>query len=1335
MLAKLLKGLFVIFVMSTSVVAQEYPIFIKKRISGIERLSQNNAVAVADYDLDGHLDFYVVARQRYEEKKPETWSRLFKNNNNATFEDITPFSGLSPSYTHQDPLPRLPAFYEGEVRNGAAWGDYDNDGDPDLFLTNYKYNKFYRNNGDGTFSDITEIAGLDNKDGCYFSSAAWIDYNNDGLLDLTVSVWGLCTDNKLYTNNGDGTFADDSEKIKINNREHTWMMLPIDVNDDQWIDLFVVNDFDENTLLINHNGNFSDSTAAYNLLANSSENHMGTAYGDVNNDGLLDIFISDINKNNLWINRGKDFSNEAEALDIDSTDWSWQTRFGDMDLDGDLDITVINGYSKSFKNFYLQNDLSEGKLSFSDRSEESGFAELSNSMCFEQFDYDHDGDIDVLVTQIQGTPFFLENQTADNNPENAHWVKIDLEGTVSNRSAIGTHILIETQGGKQQQAYYTGVGFKTQSMQPTIFGLGNETMLKKLVITWPRGIQETYTDLPVDRIIKAKEGEGYILKTLTSEKIAGCTDPSSCSYNPLATVDDGSCTYLETNGDINGPEQSGLLKVEKYSFPIKEGNSAKWTVSGGHIVSGHGSATVEVQWGLGFSRTISVREIGVCFSEEISKKVDILSELRSEKHSLARLWNETLLDAIRRDYARPTVHARNLFHTSLLMYDLFALYSGKGEPFLEYPDLEGLKSAIGEKEPEELQLELEEAISYGMFRLIRSRFAASPGRRLTEFYVFELMRELGFSISKNGTDYSSGESNQMGSYVAQQIMDYGLTDGSSENEDYTNRFYVPANSPLVPNLPGNPVCEDPNRWQPLKLAEFIDQSGNVIGAETPAFLGAEWGSVKGFALNPKESTLKPRNGHSYRVFHDPGVPPQLSFGTPSATDEFYKWGFSLVSVWGSHLDPKDGVLWDISPNSIGNIQKEDFPRSWEEYPNFYALEEGGDKSKGWTINPITGNPYEEQLVPRGDYTRVLAEFWADGPDSETPPGHWFTILNYVNDRPELVRRINGKSEPKTILEWDIKSYFMLGGAVHDAAIAAWSIKGWYDYIRPISAIRYMAGKGQSTAPGLASYNPNGIPLIDDYIELVQEGDLLAGTDKEHLGKIKVRTWIGHSELNSDNRPKVDWILAENWWPYQRPSFVTPPFAGYVSGHSTFSRAAAEVLTLLTGSEFFPGGLGEFTAPKDAFLVFEKGPSVDVTLQWATYRDAADQCSLSRIWGGIHPPADDIPGRIIGEKVGIDAFAKALVLFHENLNFTPDIEEPLASVEVYPNPVEKGNRIQVKGYEEGETIRLFSLQGKGFDIKYQYQWDSKEYIIDLGSRPGAGLYFLTIGNTTIKIVIH
>jgi hypothetical protein len=236
------------------------------------------------------------------------------------------------------------------------------------------------------------------------------------------------------------------------------------------------------------------------------------------------------------------------------------------------------------------------------------------------------------------------------------------------------------------------------------------------------------------------------------------------------------------------------------------------------------------------------------------------------------------------------------------------------------------------------------------------------------------------------------------------------------------------------------------------------------------------------------------------------------------------------------------------------------------------------------------------MVPRGDYTRVLAEFWADGPHSETPPGHWFVILNYVNDHPMMEKRFKGEGPILDDLEWDVKAYFILSGAMHDAAITAWGIKGWYDYIRPVSALRGMAELGQSTDPGLPNYHAGGIELIPGYIELVTSGDPLAGPSDENVGKVKLLSWKGPDFIDDPETDVagVDWILAEDWWPYQRPSFVTPPFAGYISGHRTYSRTAAEVLTLLTGDPFFPGGMGEFEAKQNEFKVFEEGPSVDVT---------------------------------------------------------------------------------------------------------------------------------------------
>ena len=467
-----------------------------------------------------------------------------------------------------------------------------------------------------------------------------------------------------------------------------------------------------------------------------------------------------------------------------------------------------------------------------------------------------------------------------------------------------------------------------------------------------------------------------------------------------------------------------------------------------------------------------------------------------------------------------------------------------------------------------------------------------------------------------------------------------MQDGANEANDYANEFYEPVNPPIEPELPGNPNIVDLDRWQPISLAMFIDQSGNPI-LDEPTFLSPEWGQVQTFSLVDADKTTYQRDGFDYEVYFDPGIPPTAA----GPLSQEYKWGFSMVVTWASHLDQSDGVMVDISPASLGNIQQ--YPVNPGEYAGFYNYLEGGDSGVGYDQNPVTGAPYEPQWVPRGDYTRVLAEFWADGPDSETPPGHWFVIMNEVNDHPELAKRIEGAGPDLTPLEWDVKAYFAMGGAMHDSAVSAWGIKGYYDYIRPVSAIRAMADRGQSSDPALPSYHVDGLPLVPGIIELVEAGDALAGNENEHVSKIKLYSWRGPDYVNNPfvDQAGVGWILAENWWPYQRPSFVTPPFAGYVSGHSTYSRAAAEVLTALTGTEYFPGGMSSFEIAANEFLVFEAGPSVDLTLQWATYKDAADQCSLSRIWGGIHPPADDIPGRMIGEMIGISAFALAKSYFN------------------------------------------------------------------------------------------
>lgn len=624
----------------------------------------------------------------------------------------------------------------------------------------------------------------------------------------------------------------------------------------------------------------------------------------------------------------------------------------------------------------------------------------------------------------------------------------------------------------------------------------------------------------------------------------------------------------------------------------------------------------------------------------------LLSSLASAQPSIARQWNEVQLAAIREDLARPPVQARNLFHVSIAMYDAWAAYDSIATTYLLGKGINGVYypyTGIPAVAPAIRDSMREVAISYAAYRLLCWRYRNSPGAVTSLGRFHTLMIALGYDTSYRAVNYNSGNAAALGNYIASQVIQMGLADNSREANNYSNADYEPLNPPLYTDSSGNPHMTYPNSWQPLYIVSAYDQNGQPVGS-LQKFVCPEWGRVVPFTLtNPVNYT---RNGHTYPVYLDPGTPPLLdTVNVNDSSSYYFKWGHSMVGIWSSHLTPDDPVTWDISPNSMGNVTS--LPTTLAGQHAFYNYLQGGDPGTGYTVNPATGLPYTPQYVKRGDFTRVVSQYWADGPSSETPPGHWYLLLNQVTDDPLFQKKYEGTGPVLNDLEWDVKAYFTLGGAVHDAAIAAWGIKGWYDSPRPMSMIRKMARYGQCSDPGLPSYHPGGIPLVPGYIELVYAGDPLAGAGNVNVGKIKIKAWRGFSYITdpSTQYAGVDWILADDWTPYQRQGFVTPPFSGYISGHSTYSRAAAEVLTSITGNAFFPGGMGHYFVPANfLFLWFEQGPSTDVDLQWATYRDASNQSSLSRIWGSIHPPFDDIPGRLIGQQVGLAAHAKAKTYF-------------------------------------------------------------------------------------------
>lgn len=1289
--------------------------------AGFNFKEKTKGIAVADFDGDHDLDVFIVSQQPYDSLNANTWSKLYRNNNDATFTDVTKEANLDKG---------TPSFYN---KKGASWADFNNDGWTDLLLTYQSGVQLYQNLGDGKFKDVTQSANINTSDGCQLYSGMWWDYNNDGLLDIFTSGTIGCANNRIYKNLGNGTFENVTAQLGLNSGTLSYMAIPIDVNHDGFIDVYSAVDFGENQLFLNNSGtSFIDKAAEYNL--NSPGSNMALATGDYNNDGIFDIYCTDINANSLFKgNKNNVFSDLAATNGVQNTDWAWESRFADFDNDGDEDIYVVNGYEGvAYQNVLFKNLLVEQGGGFSDISKSSNVGIYFLSECFESFDYDNDGDLDLLVSsELNGkAPVFYNNTTIDQTISSGKtWLEVSLEGTKSNRNGFGARLEI-WYDGKNQFRLYHGVGLYSQSVQPVHFGLDSATRIDTLLVNWPSGEIDTLTMLPANVLIKVTEKSGYKTFELTNNKVYGCTDVNSCSFNSDATIDDGvSCTYL-TGGQLSGASESNMFKTETYTYDVANGNEVVWNVENGDIVEGYRTPVIKVRWGIAGQGKVSAYEKGTCYGEEVSISVKISLDKLFGDHSVARVWNEALLAAIRGDYARPTIHARNLFHFSAAMYDAWTIYDSNSRSYLLGNKVGNFQSVFnGFQTTGEKVSARNKTISYAAYRILTHCFGSSPSVKATTERFDEIMNQMGYDISFTGTDYSKGDPAAMGNYIAQQIIDFGLQDGSRESTGFDNAFYKPVNPPLEPDKPGNPTLVDPNRWQPLSLETFIDQNGHLIPGSTPKFLSPEWGSVIPFSLPQEDASVYGR----YTVYDDPGAPPYLNSEDDGAN---YKWCFSMVSIWASHLNPNDGVVWDISPGSIGNVDSQSFPKNFSNYSSFYNLFDGGDIGKGRKLNPVTGQPYEIQLVPRGDYTRVLAEFWADGPNSETPPGHWFTILNYVSDHQLFEKKFEGKGDVMDNLEWDVKSYFILGGAMHDAAVAAWGIKGYYDFIRPVSAIRYMAGLGQSADNNLPNYNKYGIPLAKGYIEVVAEGDSLAGTNNENIGKIKLYTWKGHRYIKD---PEVDqagvgWILAENWWPYQRPSFVTPPFAGYISGHSTYSRAAAEVMTQITGSEYFPGGYGEFTAQKNKFLVFEEGPSVDVKLQWATYRDASDQCSLSRIWGGIHPPIDDIPGRIIGEKIGKNAVEFAKPYFVKD-NSTGISNRLQAQVRIYPNPITNGQELTVTNTRNNQIFQLVDLQGKVLQLKKEYHSDrNKTTVLSFGNL-SPGIYFLRSEGSAWKILVR
>lgn len=496
-------------------------------------------VCVADYDGDGYQDIYFVNGRDLYHRGIKVRNALYHNNGDGTFTDVTEKAGV-------------PGNAYGL---GCVWGDYDNDGFPDLFVTQYGKNILYHNNGDGTFTDVTDRAGVGGTEqGTLFhTGATFFDYDRDGRLDLYVggycnfrpgsqryceigkgilsscrpTIYGGSPD-ALYHNNGDGTFTDVTRAAKIYNPNGLNLAVQAgDYDNDGWPDLFVANDGIEAYLYHNnHDGTFTNVAMTSGMALTADGNEMAAmciSLGDYNNRGFLDLFISDFQMvpDHIWSNNGKAYfdevSSEAEIAEPTKLVLSFGGGFFDYDNDGWLDLFIANGsvypeieqvspeihYKQINSLFHNQRN---GKFAEVTRVSGNGFKKPFASRGAAFADFDNDGRVDVVVGNNGDPPLLLHN---DGGPRN-HFVNFKLVGTRSNRDAMGARIKITAAGISQIREVAGGGSYLSQSDLRANFGLGQMTRVSQAEIAWPSGLHQVFRNLVADKFYLVEEGKNEI---------------------------------------------------------------------------------------------------------------------------------------------------------------------------------------------------------------------------------------------------------------------------------------------------------------------------------------------------------------------------------------------------------------------------------------------------------------------------------------------------------------------------------------------------------------------------------------------------------------------------------------------------------------------------------------------------------------------------------------------------------------------------------------------------------------------------------------------------------
>jgi len=493
-----------------------------------------------DYDQDGLLDLYLVngaATQAYKPTRPLR-SALYHNNGDGTFADVTHHADVGA---------------EGLFGMGIAVGDFDNDGFPDLFVCGYGRCILYHNNCDGTFSDITLRAGVENP-GRWASSAAWFDYDNDGRLDLVIANyvdWSpecnfYCGDRgpgmrsychpddfhpqapTLYHNNGDGTFTDVSKSSGLAGyRGNGLGIVTFDYDDDGWQDIFIANDHMPNSLFHNNrDGTFTEVGYLAGVAVSSDgqfEAGMGTDAADIIGNGRMDIVVThlDMQLARLYENTGSGLFDDAtfrSKLSYATFHLSgFGTRFLDYDNDGARDLIMANGHVlDNIQRYHSETSYAEPKLMF--RNNGRGiFENVSNQLGPDLLvprvsrglavgDYDNDGDLDILVSNNGESPQLLRNNGGNEN----HWLEILLIGTKSNRDGVGARVTLTAGDLVLYDQRKGGMSYQSAQDPRLHFGLGQRGRVDSVEIKWPSGLVTTLRNLKCDQIIAVKEGAGMV---------------------------------------------------------------------------------------------------------------------------------------------------------------------------------------------------------------------------------------------------------------------------------------------------------------------------------------------------------------------------------------------------------------------------------------------------------------------------------------------------------------------------------------------------------------------------------------------------------------------------------------------------------------------------------------------------------------------------------------------------------------------------------------------------------------------------------------------------------